>query len=110
MAALLLSLLNEYPEGTVFEFGHVTQHYGIGAPDVIVDLSSPTTFDLIVSISTIEHVGWFGWLRSESKAREALDRLMPLLSSGGKMFFTAPTGYDPHLVEIVKEGIPNTRL
>lgn len=122
--AAVESFLTDNPDGTLLEFGHVIQHYGIGAPDLIVDLyekgdrvmnvdivdlSLPTTFDRIVSISTIEHVGWDEWPRSESKAREALERLTSLLSPDGKMFITAPTGFNPHLDEIVKAGIPNTR-
>ena len=117
------AFLAENPGGSLLEFGHVIRHYGVGNPDVIVDLyekgdrvtnvdivdfSSSSKFDLIVSISTIEHVGWDEWPRSESKTREALERLTSLLSPTGKMFITAPTGHNPYLDKILAAGIPNT--
>jgi SAM-dependent methyltransferase len=121
--AAVSAFLAENQHGSLLEFGHVIRHYDIGHPDVIVDLyekgdrvtnidivdfAMSTKFDLIVSISTIEHVGWDEWPRSETKTRDALERLTSFLGPNGKLFITAPTGHNPYLDDIIRQGIPNT--
>lgn len=121
--AALKVFLSENSHGRLFEFGNVLQHYGLARPDLVVDLyekgervvnvdivdfTSPDKFDSVVSISTIEHVGWDEWPRSETKSSVALSRLVSLLKPGGRMFITAPTGHNPHLDKLIENGIPNT--
>lgn len=110
------------PAGSLLEFGNVLENYKLGEPDVVVDLYekgpgitnmdivdfvSPTKFDSIVSISTIEHVGWDEYPQSSTKTGEALSRLTQLLSPEGTLFITAPTGHNPYLDELIRAGIPN---
>jgi hypothetical protein len=113
--------LHDHPKGSLLEFGNVLAHYELGAPDIVVDLyekgprvtnvdiidfQSDTKFDSIISISTIEHVGWDEAPQSSTKTKLALDRLISLLSPDGVLFITAPTGHNPYLDEIIRDGIP----
>jgi len=116
------AFLNENPNGSLLEFGNVLDHYQLRKPDVIVDLyekgeritncdivdfSTNRRFDLIVSISTLEHVGWDEWPQSSTKTKQAFDVLTALLAPGGKMFITTPTGHNPYLDEIIRAGVPH---
>lgn len=98
------------------EFGNVLSHYGLlDNRDVIdkydeaqgvirvdvLDYVPPRPLDFIVSVSTIEHVGWDEKPREPEKVGEALEHLLSLLAPGGKMSLTAPLGHNPHLDEAV---------
>jgi len=114
--------LAQNPSGPFLEFGNVLQHYGFRSADVVVDLyergpqitnvdivdfTSEKKFKVIVSISTIEHVGWDERPRSAEKTAKALERLTSHLTHDGKLFITAPTGHNPYLDAMIKDGIPN---
>ena len=47
-------------------------------------------YDLIVSISTLEHVGWEGPHREPGKGLEAFRNLVSLLAPGGVIVLTIP--------------------
>ena len=113
-------LMNHTNE-SLLEFGNVLEHYKLGTPDIVIDLyekgsrvtnvdivnfHSNDKFSSIVSISTIEHVGWDETPQSPTKTRIALDRLISLLSPGGVLLITAPTGHNPFLDEMIRDGIP----
>lgn len=90
----------------VMEVGNVLAGYGVER-HVVVDKYDTSTavvnqdivdyeggpFDLIVSISTIEHVGWDERPRDPSKAAQALDHMLSLLDPSGEMLVTIPVGY-----------------
>lgn len=96
--------------GSVLEFGNVLSHYEVGqsvrdrvvldkyedAENVInldvLDFVPKYLFDAIVSISTIEHVGWDERPRNPGKAAVALQHLRSLLKPSGRMLVTAPLG------------------
>lgn len=114
--------LSENQDGSFLEFGNVLQHYGFRQPDVVVDLYekgpritnvdivdfvSEKKFKVMVSISTIEHVGWDERPRSAEKTAKALERLVSHLTHDGKLFITAPTGHNPYLDAMIRDGIPN---
>lgn len=95
------------PEETL-EVGNVLSHYfnvkhlvvdkyekfpGGIAKD-IVDVSLPKQFKCIVSISTIEHVGWDEVPRVSGKYLQAIEKMRLFLMPGGKMFITIPLGYN----------------
>ena len=100
----------------ILEIGNVTPHYfgkvhtvvdkyEEGALQVdIVDYEPNRDFDLILSISTIEHIAFDENDGTEHKPEEvakkirvALDRCLSLLASGGKFVITVPMGYNPAL-------------
>jgi SAM-dependent methyltransferase len=94
--------------GNVLEVGNVlSQHYPVNhtvvdkyeqAPNVlnvdVCDYKPETKYDLIVSISTLEHVGYDDGEPDKTKIRKAFDNLLSLLTPNGLLFFTAPTGYN----------------
>jgi len=93
--------------GTGLEVGNVLGHYGtIGhrvvdryekAPRVenvsVFDVTG--SFDWIVTLSTLEHVGWDEHPQDPGAAARALRHLRSLLNPGGALLVTVPLGYHP---------------
>lgn len=102
----------------ILEVGNVLSHYFPINHDVvdkyemaegvinedIVNFQPSKKYDLIVSISTLEHVGWDENPREPGKILKAIEHLKNLLSSGGKMIVTLPLGYNSELDRFLKEG------
>jgi hypothetical protein len=63
----------------------------------IVDYSPNQRFDFIVSISTIEHIGFDEQPKDPEKLLRAIEHLKKLLKPGGEMHVTVPVGYNPFL-------------
>jgi hypothetical protein len=59
-----------------------------------VKLDLLRTFPLIVTISTLEHVGWDETPRQPGKHRVAISRLKDCLKPGGQLVATFPLGYN----------------
>ncbi len=103
----------------ILEVGNVLSHYFPIDHDVvdkyeraegvinqdIVDFSPGKRYDLIVSISTLEHVGWDEDEKEPKKILKAVKHLKELLSPGGKMVVTLPIGYNPVMDRLLEEGI-----
>ena len=108
----------------VLEVGNVLSHYpdGLGlmsrfqytivdkfeeAPSVvnedIVDFASPNPVDVILSISTLEHVG-LDEGGPAAKWRKATTHLAGLLAKGGKMLATMPIGYNHDVDQCMRDG------
>ena len=102
--------------GRVLEVGNVLSHYVSvshpvvdkyeRAPGVLnqdIESFHGGPFDLIVTISTLEHVGWN---RREGSVPErlsaVLDHLRVLLAPGGTLLATVPLGYNPWLDEQIR--------
>ena len=61
-------------------------------------------YDLIVSISTIEHVGWDETPRDPKKIPRALENLTTkCLAPRGEIVVTLPLGYNTYLDKLLKE-------
>jgi len=115
---LALGILGKAADGArVLEVGNVLGHYGaVGhtvvdryerAPGVInedVAAFDPgdERFDLIVSVSTLEHVGFDEEPRDPDKAADAVRRLGSMLAPGGLLWLTIPVGYNPDLERAVR--------
>ncbi len=113
-------------EQRVLEVGHVLGHYFPIRHDVVdryergprvenvdvVDLEPAAPYDLVVSISTLEHIGWDETPRDPTKVARAVERLAGLLARpGGKLLATFPVGYNPYLDDLVaRGGSPFSRL
>jgi SAM-dependent methyltransferase len=67
-------------------------------------------YDLIVSISTLEHVGYDEPDADPHKIERAIDNLTNLLMPGGILFFTFPTGYNHEFDEKILENRYGFRL
>ncbi len=107
--AIARELIREYSGRRILEVGNVLANYGPvthtvvdkyeEAPGVlnqdIVDLDGNECYDLIVGISTIEHVGFDEEPRDPGKLARAVERLCALLAPGGMLFLTFPLAYNP---------------
>ena len=104
--------------GSVLEVGNVLSHYldtahtvvdlyergpGVVNEDV-VDYDPGRRFDLIVSLSTIEHVGFDEVVLDPEKPERAIRALAGLLEPGGRLWVTLPVGYNPSLDERIRDG------
>ena len=110
--------LAEASGARVLEVGNVLGHYfpswhevidkyepGPGVLNVdVLDFRPAEPYDLIVSISTLEHVGWDEEERDPTKIPRAVVHLRSLLVPGGRAIVTVPLGYNPHLDELLKAG------
>jgi SAM-dependent methyltransferase len=106
-----LAQLGETPGARVLEVGNVLAHYGHGGHDVvdkyepspavvsvdIVDFHPDEPYDVIVAISTLEHVGFDEEVRDPGKPRRAVEHMASLLAPGGRMLVTVPLGYNDAL-------------
>ena len=61
-------------------------------------------YDLIVSVSTLEHVGWDEKPKDPAKVLRAIDRLRGLLTDAGELMFTIPKGWHLELDRFISEG------
>lgn len=105
--------------GRGLEFGNVLTRYGGNVGQLVVDKFEVAQgvlnvdileyepngrFDYIVSVSTLEHVGWDERPRDERKVLAAFHHLRTLLAPDGQMLITAPTGHNPALDEAIRTG------
>ena len=106
--------------GRVLEVGNVLSHYFPISHDVvdkyeleagvinedIVDFRPMYKYDLIVSISTLEHVGWDEKPQDSSKVLVAIQNMKThCLADGGTMVLTMPLGYNPEVDRLFAESI-----
>lgn len=103
------------PGARVLEIGNVVAHY-LRFPHDTVDKYEPypgvinedivafrpaEPYDLVISISTLEHVGFDEEVRDPSKVLRAVDAIRRLMAPGGLAVLTVPLGYnadiDAHL-------------
>lgn len=122
-----LALLHEAqaaPARRVLEVGDVLTHhawsdhlvvdlYGRRPGVVNEDIASFTggPFDLVLSVSTVEHIGWDESPRDVDKAARAVGHMVSLLAPGGEMLVTIPVGYHRFLDDAVTDGRLNpTRI
>ncbi len=97
----------------ILEVGNVLPHYFKTNHDVldkyeigrgiirkdIVEFQPAQPYDLIISISTLEHVGWDETPREPEKVIHALQHVKSLLAPGANLVMTFPLGYNPVLDE-----------
>ena len=102
----------------ILEVGNVLAHYGSiswpvvdlrekGAINVNVMAWRPKTpVDLLVSISTVEHIGFghYGKAGQSLSIARVLLHLRSFLSADGAALVTAPTGYNPVLDQELAAG------
>lgn len=106
--ALAAEVVAGVPASQVVEVGNVLPHYldvdhlvvdkyeqapGVLNDDV-VDIVLDRPADLIVSISTLEHVGLDEPVQDPDKPRRAVQHLASLLAPGGRLWVTIPLGYN----------------
>jgi hypothetical protein len=108
--------VSRHIDGSVLEVGNVLSHYfdcshavvdryecgqGVINED-IVDYRPDQEFDLVASISTLEHVGWDEEAADPEKVLGAFDTIRALLADDGHAVITFPVGYNPFLDEQIR--------
>lgn len=120
---LVWRVMQQYPGAHVLEVGHVLGHYFTAAHDVVdkyerapgvqnidvIEHRAAQPYDLIVSISTLEHVGWDETPQQVEKALRAVAHLTSLLAPNGRLFVTFPLGYHPLLDALAASFAPVER-
>jgi SAM-dependent methyltransferase len=110
--------LTEARGGRVLEVGNVLAHYGHRGHTVVdkyergagvlnvdaLEYSPSESYDLIVSVSTLEHVGWDETVRDPPRAAQSIEALARHLRVGGTLLVTLPVGYNPVLDEAIRAG------
>jgi len=77
----------------------------------IVDYHPEKTFDLIVTISTLEHVGWEDMERDTGKGLLAFKHLAGMLAPGGLLMATLPVWINEDIIRFATVGdIPFNEL
>ncbi len=115
---LALDRLGLYSGRPVLEVGNVLAHYVPVEHDVIdkyerwpgvlnadaTEFRTEKRYDLILSISTLEHVGASQDPPEPRKALAAIENLTGLLAAGGELWMTAPLGLNPAFDCLVQRG------
>lgn len=114
---IVFEALRRRPQARVLEVGNVLAYYtamqhdvvdkyerspGVRNIDVLAVDGGP--YDLIIAISTLEHVGWDDDSKDADKPPQAVDHLASLLAPGGRLLVTLPLGYNPHVDSALKAG------
>jgi len=116
---LAMHFLKQYPPERVLEVGNVLSGYFSLAHEVIdkfdhtssvtrgdvVTFSTDSSYDLILSISTFEHIG-FDDARADSAEMipAAIRNCRRFLRDAGQLLLTVPIGYNKHLDELIRGG------
>jgi hypothetical protein len=117
---LALELIAKNQGKKILEIGNVISNYYDIPHDVVdkyeqgnnvinedvVNFHHDEKYDLIVSVSTLEHVGWDEIPRNDKKIPLAIENLKKLLKpKNASLFVTLPFGYNTVLDKLVKEEI-----
>ena len=116
---IIRNIVIENKDKQILEVGNVLSHYFQIKHDVIdkyeqgnnilnvdiVDFKSTKKYDIIVSISTLEHIGWDEKPREPNKIIKAIENLKSLLFLNGKMIITLPLGYNTEMDKLLKRGL-----
>lgn len=115
---IIINFLKQNNPSKILEVGNVLNHYfsiphvvvdkyeianGIINKD-IVDYCPDTKFDMIICISTLEHVGFDEPAVEEVKTLTAIQRMHDLLAPNGKIIITVPLGHNPYLDKFLING------
>lgn len=110
--------IKKIKNNNILEVGNVLSHYFNVNYDIIdkyeinskvknidvVDYNPRKKYDLIISISTLEHVGWEENPKEPLKIIPAIKKLKKLLTKNGQLFITLPVGYtNPSLNKLILE-------
>ncbi|OWP57189.1 MAG: hypothetical protein B2I17_02100 [Thermoplasmatales archaeon B_DKE] len=121
---IALEFAKKHKSEKVLEIGNVLSHYvnfdhkivdkyeiGKGVTNVdITEFNPPEKYNAIISISTIEHVGFDEQVKDPGKASKAIGKIINLLSENGEALITVPLGYNPEIDTIIKNEKTNLQF
>jgi len=114
---IVWDFVQAYQGKNILEVGNVLSHYypvthtvldkyetapGVLNRDV-VDYHPGLPYDLIVAISTLEHVGWDEEPRDPPKVLRAIEHLKTCLAPGGRLIITIPMGQNVELDKYLRQ-------
>jgi len=116
---IILKVFKLNPNKKILEFGNVMKRYIQSNHDVldkyeeevgvinedVVKIDLKKKYDLIISISTIEHVGWDEKPRDSQKVKKAISNLKSHLKKNGTGIITFPIGWNRYLDEGITKNI-----
>jgi hypothetical protein len=70
----------------------------------IIDFNPEEKYNLIISISTLEHIGYDEPIKEVGKSKGAIQRIIDLLDNNGIALITVPLGYNPEIDSIVRNN------
>jgi SAM-dependent methyltransferase len=111
--------LDAADRGSVLEVGDVLGHYfpcehavvdkyergPRVVPVDVLDHRPRERYDLVLSVSTLEHVGWDEEPRDHGRGLAAVEHLVSLLAPGGRLLVTMPVGYNRTLDQAIVGGL-----
>lgn len=114
-------ILQDHPAEKALEVGNVLSHYGPVQHDIldkfekghgvtnedVITFRPSKRYELIVSISTFEHIGFDDETEGSSadKIKEAITACLNLLEFKGRLVITVPIGYNPELDAMLRENV-----
>ena len=115
---IIWDIVREHQGKKILEVGNVLSHYFSVAHDIldkyesapgvinqdVVEFRPAVKYDLIVSISTLEHVGWDECPRDPAKTKMAVENLKRCLVPGGKIAVTLALGLNCWMDQLLREG------
>ncbi|HSW41972.1 MAG TPA: hypothetical protein VLM76_05650 [Patescibacteria group bacterium] len=114
--AIARAFLLRHSAKRVVEIGNVMAHY-MPVPHTVIDkfergrhvhnadvVDLEGEYDAILSVSTLEHVGWDEIPQEPDKYRRALDTLAHCVAPGGELLLTVPVGHNTHLDRALFRG------
>ncbi len=118
---IIWSIMKENKGKKILEVGNVLSHYFNITHTVvdkyekdkyegskvvnqdIVSYSPEEKYDLIVSISTIEHIGWDEDIKDPMKTLHVFNNLKKMLNKAGKIVVTIPWAYNQNIDKLLKD-------
>lgn len=115
---IVMEMVRKYSGQDILEIGNVLSNHTQFKHDVldkyditkgvinedVVDFKSKKKYDLIVSISTLEHVGWDETPKDTMKVIRAIENLKTLIvSRRGTIVITLPIGFNSALDKLLRE-------
>lgn len=116
--AVARHVLSTWPPGRMLEVGNVLGHYGIRGHDLldryervagvmngdVVAWTTDRPYDIVVSISTLEHVRFDEDVKDPHGPLRGLESMRHAVKPGGRLLVTVPLGYNPGLDDDVRSG------
>jgi len=118
--AVEIPIVREFVEqerGEILEVGNVLSHYFPMNHDIvdkyeigknvinedIEEYASSRKYALIVSISTLEHVGFDEGIMDDDKIVRVFEHLKSMLTPTGKIIASLPIGYNPRVTSLIMD-------
>ncbi|MBI5676141.1 MAG: hypothetical protein HZC48_10015 [Nitrospirae bacterium] len=115
---IIMEIINKNSNKKILEVGNVLSHYFYFNHDIldkyekskdvinqdIINFQPSEEYELIVSISTLEHVGFDEKPKDPEKIIYAVENLKKILAPHGKIIITLPLGYNYEMDRLLRDG------